>query len=130
MEKMRTIHPGKKTKIQSDLSQSYALAKIENKNSHIYDSLSDEIAESKDYTRYFKIRELEQEFPHEPYLRSVGKHYPHAKNGTLLVDEVNDDIRKAECMRKHEALKRLGYRHVVLEPDTTKYEAYTQLGEI
>lgn len=106
-----------------------ALDKLDKKQSKEFETVSDNAAGSKNFTRNFKVKQLEDQFPHNAKLRSVSKHYANAVGGPLYVDEVSNELSKMECLTKQKSMKRLGLRHIVLEENTTLYEAMDQLGE-
>lgn len=58
----------------------------------------------------------------------VDKYYPLAKGGPLLVDEPTNDPKIVElCYEKQRVLKKLGFRHIVIEEDATLYDVMEQL---
>lgn len=95
-------------------------------------TLADHIAESNLFIRNFKFLEADTLYPDINFVdyRFVTKMYPHAKKGMLLVDEPRSENQTKMAYEKQKKLKKLGYRHVVIEEDTTLYDCLMQLGEL
>lgn len=93
-------------------------------------TLADQVAESNLYFRNWKYKEGDQMYPHDPDSRMVTKSYPHAKGGLLFVDEPRNQREMVKSYEKQKVLKKLGYRFIVIEADTTLYDCLEQLGEL
>lgn len=95
-------------------------------------TLSDHVAESSLYLRNYKFNEANQVYPDVTQVkyRFVTKMYPHAKKGMLLVDEPQNESEVMMAYEKQKKLKKLGYRHIVVESNTTLYDCLNQLGEL
>lgn len=104
-------------------------------------SVDSQFAESNHLFRNYKYTNANTIFPHsvDADKRFVSKCYPYAKGGLLLVDEPKNDKERVVMLEKHKVLRKLGFRHVVLEDwveneDGTKratdiYDLAKQLGE-
>jgi hypothetical protein len=129
----RTINPPKESKAvrypdMSDLAHQKALRKADERNKLI--AVADKLAGHPHCVRNYKYSKADLKYPNDPDMRIVEKCYPYAKGGMLLVDEPTSDYDSAKCFEKQKVLKELGFRHVVIERDTTLYDALEQLGEI
>lgn len=95
-------------------------------------TLADHVAQSNLFIRNFKFLEADQIYPDIVFVdyRFVTKMYPHAKNGMLLVDEPRTENQIHMAYEKQKKLKKLGYRHIVIEENTTLYDCLEQLGEL
>lgn len=95
-------------------------------------TLSDHIAESDIFVRNFKFHEADKLYPDLAFVsyRFVTKMYPYAKRGVLFVDEPRNENEVLSAYHKQKQLKKLGYRHVVIERDSTLFDCLEQLGEI
>jgi len=95
-------------------------------------TISDKVASHNYYTRNWKFPEADKVFPGdwEWDKRVVTKYYPMAEGGALLVDEPISDWDVNRAWEKHKVLRKLGYRHIVIEKDTTVDQCLEQLGEL
>jgi hypothetical protein len=95
-------------------------------------TLSDHVAESDIFVRNFKFHEADKVYSDLAFVdyRFVTKMYPYAKNGVLFVDEPRNEPQAHVAYEKQKQLKKLGYRHIVIEDDTTLFDCLEQLGEI
>lgn len=95
-------------------------------------TVGDQVAEHTHYERNYKYPGADQLFPNwlDADQRIVTKCYPLAKKGMLLVSEPRHEAEVKKAWEKHKILRKLGFRHIVVEPDTTLYDALAQLGEI
>ena len=96
-------------------------------------AVSDQIAKSLVWFRNWKWPGSEDMFPRSVEMRTVEKYYPYAEGGPLLVDEPRDERDVVLCYEKQKVLKKLGFRHIVVESyprATTLFDALEQLGEI
>lgn len=112
--------------MQMDATLSKEPAKrIERKH---YASVAERVAESTVSFRNFKFEGAKDAFPNEPALRTVDQYFPYAVGGELLVDYPVTKAHDAECGRKAEVLKKLGYRYLVVKPDMDEFAAKEELG--
>lgn len=93
-------------------------------------SIADQVAQSTIFTRNWKWPGADQHYPLEADLRMVSKYYPYAQGGPLLVDDAYDQKEAAELFLKQKILRKLGFRHVVIESDSSLFDVLEQLGEI
>lgn len=89
--------------------------------------LADEVAGSKLCYRHWYFSEGIGKFPHRPHMRSVGRYYPEAVNGPLLVDEPMYPHEIDDCAEKANVLRALGYRYLIIEPGDTMADIIDQL---
>lgn len=129
----RTINPPKGSKAVrypdgSDAKHNRALARADDRQRLI--AVADHIAGHIHWVRNYKFAKADLLYPNNPEMRTVDKCYPQAKGGMLLVDEPTDEGEALRCYEKQKILKAQGFRHVVIEKDTSLYDALEQLGEI
>lgn len=75
------------------------------------------------YKNYDRIKRIDLVFPYAR-LDSVGE-----KKEMLLVDLPKNENEVEQCELKLKLLKKLNYRYIYLEDDSTLYDALMQLGE-
>lgn len=92
-------------------------------------TVSDKLAESIVYHLSWKWPESAQDFPDEPWMRHVKKHYPYAKGGALLVDEPVNEGEVHACERKRRVLEKHGYRYITLVAGKTENDAREELSK-
>lgn len=92
-------------------------------------AIADKIANSTIYFINYKIMSEKLNTWHNDF-RFVGKYYPYAKGGPLYVDEPKDEREMIAAYQKQKVLRNLGFRFIVIENDTTYYDALEQLGEL
>jgi len=111
------------------------LNKIRNKKPSV---VSDQLCESlggnsKIMCRNFKWDLQNKSYPmmRDLHMRFVTKAYPDIKKfkGPLLVDEPKTELEMLRMYEKQKVLKKLGFKHVVIEKDTTVFDCLEQLGE-
>jgi hypothetical protein len=86
-------------------------------------SVSDRLAGSTFHYRNWYFKEGKEAFPQHVNLRYVGKMYPFADGGPLLVDEPRFDFEVERCEMKKKTLLSLGYRYVIIKPNMSLLEA-------
>lgn len=94
-----------------------------------YSSTSDEVAES---TVFFRNWKWDAENKHHPdsteaLERFVTKYYPYAIGGPLYVDEPTTQLQLKRSLEKQKKLRKLGLRVIVVQLDTTYFQALEQL---
>lgn len=104
-----------------------ALARVDERKKFI--SIADQIARDTLYFRNWKFKDSDKMYPTEPKMRTVGKYYPNAWKGPLLVDEPRNEYEIMRAYEKQKFLKSLGYRSIVIEKDSGFWECLEQLGE-
>ena len=119
---------GELTRTTEDANHRKALAKYEMRKELV--TVADKVAQHTFYTRNYKFRDADKLFPDHWDKRTVTKHYPMAHGGALLVDEPQNEWETERAFEKHKVLKKLGYRHIVIESDTTVDHCLEQLGEL
>lgn len=92
-----------------------------------YASVAERVAQSSISFRNYKFHDATKEFPNEPHMRTVEQFFPYAVGGELLVDSPSSKVEIAECARKAEVFKRMGYRYLIVEPDMDEHEALYKL---
>lgn len=95
-------------------------------------TIAEEIAKHTFYYRNFKYKGADQLFPH-PFdvdQRIVTKCFPLAQKGPLLVSEPTTTLEIKKAYELQKVLRSKGMRHIVIESDTSVYDALEQLGEI
>lgn len=112
----------------ADMAHEKALRKHDERKRLI--AVADQIAKSTHWTMNWKWPGSDKEYPNHPDMRMVTKYYPYAVGGPLLVDEARDRKEAEQFFSKQKILKKLGFRHIVIEHDTSLYDALDQLGEI
>lgn len=137
MTRKRIIAPESKQKqievIQTiGIEEAFQEPKFRSARKNGYYSLSDELAESTVYFRNHRLKEADILYPDFTQLnyRFVTKYYPYAKGGPLFVDEVRGEYQTKIAYEKQKTLKKLGYRHIVIQENSTFYDCLEQLGEI
>jgi len=93
-------------------------------------SLAEKIAQDSTVLINWKFKDAAEYYPNHPTMRTVRKYYMYAKGGPLLVDEPRDPKDVFMCFEKQKLLKKLGYRHIVVERDSTIGDLLEQLGEL
>lgn len=113
---------------EDELRHKRLIERSENLNKFV--DLSNTLAESSFYHRNWKWIGADQHYPNHPLMRTVAKYFPHAKGGPLYIDEpvLKEDI--DACYIKQKVMKKLGYRYVVREPDSTLEHMLQQLGDL
>ena len=89
-------------------------------------TLADRIAGSTFFYVNWYYPEGRFEWPQHNNLRHVGRMYPHAEGGMLLVDEPKLPGDFENCEMKAKVLRRLGYRYLIIKPEMTYEEAITE----
>lgn len=104
-------------------------------------SIDSQFAESNVHFRNYKYQDAHMIYPNvtDVDMRFVSKCYPYARGGLLLVDEPRNALEKEKAVRKQIVLRKLGFRHVIVEtyvPDEfgkqrlmDTYDLARQLGE-
>lgn len=97
-----------------------------------YVTLADKIAEDTFFIRNYKYYGSDKQYPEtvDHAMRTVSKAYPYAKGGLLLVDEPLNELEMIRAYEKAKTLKKLGFRFVVVERDSTLDMLLEQLGEL
>lgn len=100
-----------------------------------FSSMSDRLAEDTLFYRNHKWAGADKYFPNKDQhiMRIVSKFYPYARGGELLIDEPNNEAEMIFAYEKQKFFKqnKLGFRHVVIEPNDTKLDLLLeQLGEL
>jgi hypothetical protein len=120
------------TEVQNEMDSSHdnRVNRFESKKQ--FTSLADRIAESHLFIRNYKFKEADKLYARNTHIdyRFVSKIYPHAKGGPLLVDEPRSEHQSIVAYEKQKELKKLGYRHIVIEENSTLYDCLKQLGEL
>lgn len=75
----------------------------------------------------WKFKGAEEAFPNEPWLRCVGKYYPEAIGGPLLIDEPTSLEQMKQCERKRKYLAGLGYSYLILKPEVNPSDDQLEL---
>jgi len=97
-----------------------------------FKTLAEQVAKSTIFHRNWYVPELREQFKFFDRMKRIDKVFPYAKLGDgletmLLVDEPKTPQDTEVCEIKLKHLKKLGYRYVYLEKDSTLYDALTQL---
>lgn len=92
-------------------------------------SLADQITRATFHQKNWYYPGGNKEFPFEPRLQCVDKYYPETEWGAVLVDEPIYPFEVHECERKRAYMKRVGYRYLVISPETDIEDCYRQLEE-
>lgn len=140
-EGKKIVHEFSAPESEKDLDQespehTRALLRAELRSQFV--TLAEQLAESTLFFRNYKYKGADKEYPDDLHAlqRFVTKCFPHAKNGMLLVDEPKNEREAKLCFEKQIVLKKLGFRHVViqfyegLKSETTLHDCMKQLGEI
>lgn len=95
-------------------------------------TLAEQVAKSTIFHRNWYVPELREQFKFFDRMKRIDKVFPYAKLGDgaetmLLVDEPKTTQETEVCELKSKHLKRLGYRYVWIEKDSTLYDALNQL---
>jgi hypothetical protein len=93
-------------------------------------SMSDKIANSNFYYLNWYYPEGRDEWPQHNNLRYVGKMYPYAEGGRLLIDEPRHSYEFEACEAKRPVLKKLGYRYLVIKPEMSIEECLEELATL
>jgi len=132
----RVVNPQDKREIYPDQEtpqHEAALARCDERKRLI--AVADHIAKDPTWFLNWKWPGSNAKFPYRPEMRTVDKYYPFARDDRgnicpLLVDEPQHKETIDLAYEKQKILKELGFRHVVIEPDTSVYDALVQLGEL
>jgi len=92
-----------------------------------YRSKADRIARDFECQNKWIFKNAAKYFPDEPWMRTVDKYYPNAEGGALLIDEpeLPHDIKR--CERKQIVLEAMGYRYLIIKPEMTDIDCFTEL---
>jgi len=135
-----------KERDESALRREKALARIEHQEvaGERFTTLAAQVAGSNVYMRNWYPDQFasRDRWPGRPRMWYVSRYFPFAKGGPLLVDEPTTELEAEACREKQKALKKQGFRHVVIIVDDYKNsegglvkatrldEALEQLGEM
>ena len=92
--------------------------------------IAEQIAEDDHHQLNWYYPEYKEVFPRDKKCQYVGKMYPHAKGGKLLVDEPRFEHEMAHCRLKQRELKKLGYRYLIITPEMTIEQARLELNHV
>lgn len=95
-----------------------------------FKDLGDKLAQSTIYFRNRSWPNAKDYFDEMTDYCYVDKYYPYAEGGGLWVDEPRDEIEKKMDYEKHEVMRKLGLRHVVIEENSRLDELLMELGEL
>ena len=97
-----------------------------------FKTLAEQVAKSTIFHRNWYVPELREQFKFFDRMKRIDKEFPYARlaegvEGMLLVDEPKNLQETEVCAIKAKHLKKLGYRYVWIEKDSTLYDALDQL---
>lgn len=124
-----TIGEGEPT-YTGDQDNSRAILRAEQRKKFV--TISDRLAEDTTYFRGHKWDIFNKYYPttDKALMRFVTKYYPYAKGGALFVDEPKTEREYEMAMQKHEAMKELSLRYVVVGDTESFQECLEKLGEV
>lgn len=139
--KRTIIAPESKTMSRTDISEDReqisvdlashrrSLQKYEEKQQWLYPI--ERIAQDKLFIRQVKFPGSDEAYPEvtQALFRFVSKYYPYAKGGPLYVDEPKNEKEVYRAYERQKVIKKLGFRHLIVEHDTTYEHLLEQLGE-
>jgi hypothetical protein len=94
-----------------------------------YIGLAAEVAQDTVYVRNTHWDGAEKFFETEPLMKTVDKWFPYAVGGPLYVDSPTSKSEERDCIRKAEAMKKLGYRYCYIGENMDLDEVQSQLKE-
>lgn len=93
-------------------------------------TLANDLAEAPFYHRNFRWVDAQDDFPAEPWLRTVDKFFDRTPYGPLLIDEPQTDLDEKACEdRKRPKLRARGLLYVILKKGMTLEEAIQAVSE-
>ncbi|NBT57954.1 hypothetical protein EBT16_04135 [bacterium] len=101
-----------------------------------FQTLAESVAKSSIYIRNWYLDEFRVEYRHFDRVKRFDKFFPFARitdeaaTTTLYVDEPANDHEVEVCYRKAKMMADLGLNYVILEKDSTLFDALNQLGVI
>lgn len=123
---------------QNSYAHQMALKRCEDRKKFV--TFSDQIAEHTFYFRNYKYQRANILYPRDldSDYRFVSKCYPYAKCGMLLVDEPKNEHEYQMALKKQEALRKSGFKHIVIwleskdpkqqkDPEEIFYDCHEQL---
>ena len=100
-----------------------------------FKTLAETIAKSSIYIRNWYLNELREKYKHFDRVKRFDKFFPFARisdettaTTTLYVDEPANESEVDQCYAKARIMKDLGLNYVIIEKDTTLFDALNQLG--
>jgi len=104
------------------------------KASQEFQTIAETVAKSSVYIRNWYHDELRARYKHYDRMKRFDKFFPYARLGddvtttTLYVDEPTNEPDADICYQKAAIMKELGLNYVILEKDSTLFDALNQLG--
>lgn len=104
------------------------------KQTQEFKTLAETVAKSSTYIRNWYHDELRQRYKHYDRMKRFDKFFPFARLGddltttALYVDEPMNEPEADMCYSKSAIMKELGLNYVILEKDSTLFDALNQLG--
>lgn len=101
-----------------------------------FQTLAESIAKSSVYIRNWYLDEFRAEYKHFDRVKRFDKFFPFARISDdtatthLYVDEPANEHEVEVCYRKASMMADLGLKYVILEKDSTLFDALNQLGAI
>lgn len=95
---------------------------------------AEEIAKSTVFYRNHYVKELRETYNHIDRMKRIDKVFPYAdvmqigKTEALFIDEPITEQDIEICFKKAALMKKHGYNYVIIEKDTTLFDALEQLG--
>jgi hypothetical protein len=95
-----------------------------------FTTIAEKLANDKFFYLNWYVPGLQDKYLWQPRLWTVGKYFPHAEGGPLLVDEPTFHWQIEECRTKAEHIKALGFRYIMITPDMDFAVALSLLNDI
>ena len=107
------------------------------KTSQEFKTLAETVAKSSVFIKNWYLDELREKYRHFDRIKRFDKFFPFARinddltaTTTLFVDEPATEVEIDQCYVKAGIMKDLGLNYVILEKDSTLFDALNQLGVI
>lgn len=102
-----------------------------------FKTLAESVAKSSVYVKNWYLNELREKYKYFDRIKRFDKFFPFARitddltaTTTLFVDEPATEAEIDQCYVKAGIMKELGLNYVILEKDSTLFDALNQLGVI
>ncbi len=93
--------------------------------------LANDVAQTDFYQRNFRYPGAGEDFPVEPWYRTVAKYYPNTEFGPLFVDEPTTDLDVEKCIkRKAPKLHARGLLYVILDKSMSLEDAIQEVRKV
>ena len=128
---------GKQDRVQIE---SAAKKLIENNSRDIvkpvqeFNTLEEQVAKSTVFIKNYYLEDLREKYKYQDRVKRFDKFFLYARLGdsfdttTLYVDRPLSEYDVEICYKKSKIMKDLGLNYVIIENDTTLFDAYNQLG--